>query len=405
MALSEDGRRVAVAWGTGRRPGHFWIQIREFDVPAGAMTGERHLVGRHPEPKLGYVGGALMVWVTDPEAADADMVRRSHPTALVTSPRGSYTDEVLRFDGGRLTPLPSAVHGRYVVDFCPLPGPRPGFALVTLDEVLLYWADGTLASRIASEVAPIGSFNMAACGPGGLLGFSATYGFAVYDARDPARPRIVGTARLDAPEGLPQLLFLTPSHLISLWQGRARRWRIGPSGLDLVATRESPVIAAYTQRTLAVVDGGDVIAVDDPLGTTFLDSRTLGPRPVPGWLPEGGTQPQCLCSTEGGSCWAMLSGGSIRVTREAHTVAAAAHRPPAEWTLDDHDMLRAALADPALPPTARPLAELLRDCYDWRLGAEVRIGDARSLPAPDALAQDDIAVSPSPAPPDSDDEC
>jgi hypothetical protein len=58
------------------------------------------------------------------------------------------------------------------------------------------------------------------------------------------------------------------------------------------------------------------------------------------------------------------------------------------------------LAGTALPPAARPLIELLRDCYDWRFGAEVRIGHVSAAASAAALADDDIAVSPDAGPGD-----
>ena len=56
--------------------------------------------------------------------------------------------------------------------------------------------------------------------------------------------------------------------------------------------------------------------------------------------------------------------------------------------------MTAAVADPVLHPAARPLAELLRDCLDWRFGAEVRIGMVGPLPRPVPLGADDIALAP-----------
>jgi hypothetical protein len=408
VALSDDGRRVAVA---GSLPGQLGVvtkrkRVCEFDVPSGEMKRERIVsVSTLAHFWLCYAGGDLAV------RADAPEDRRSSQLF-----RGS---ELFRLDGGSLTTfrgeVDSTPEGMY-----PLASPRGGFAVTwrgsptlqrvngasvmdwnsfltlhqpggSIDGDIDFWPDGPGMTGVPAYVAS---------GPGGLLGVIDANSFAVYDTRDCRRPRVIGRHQLERNRFFPMLCFAGPDRVIVVERRRLSGWRVGPSGLEREALSEPGIVDSRSPGSAVAVQLGDIIAVRTPdFSVAFLDARTLSPLAVPGWVPGGFVRQLWNCPD--GAYWATLSREDmlapqhvITVLRDPPPVAEVADRVPAQWVPADIATVTSALADPTLPPAARPLVELLHDCLRWRLGGEIRIGQSDSLPPPGTLSHDDVALSP-----------
>jgi hypothetical protein len=379
-ALSGDGWRLAVVMArgddlaaTGRRQR---TVVTEFDVDTGATSAEFHVGAASRHVTAGYLDGALAV--------------------AIGKGQGGYADGALfRLPGSRMVPLPGALRGSRREDFFagPVSSPPGGFAVLASDRLTLHDGDGAVAGTLALTVPGPWTPGKVVPGPDGLLALLGIEGVTLYDTREPGRPQLVGHAGIGDPDSL---CFPGPRHMVVKSALRLAAWRLGDSGLELEASYQ---IAArvYTpaiyRRCLVPVHRGNAVALLRGSGDIeFRDARTLAKVPLPEWLPVG--RARQLWSSPDGTRWALAGQESVAVPRDRHPAADVADRPAAEWIPGDLVTLMAAVADPALHPSARPLAELLRDCLQWRFGREVRLGRAGSLPSPDSLAEDDIALPP-----------
>jgi hypothetical protein len=374
-ALSGDGWRLAVVSPT--RPEYpadrQQAVITEFDVSTGAVTAEFCLRPPPGAVTAGYLEGTLAV-------ADATY-------------RGGYPDgAVYRLSGGHLVPLSGEVrpaHGTFVG---PVFSPPGGIGVLEANRVRLHARDGTLAAAIGlgalGSPVPGRAPRAFAVGPDGLLAVLGYAGLAVYDTREPGDARLVGRAEIERPM---TACFTARGHVVAKGLRSLQAWRAGPAGLELAAWSADG--ADSVRSFLAAIPGSDMIAMVRPSGHVVVrDARTLRDVPVPDWVPS--RQVDQMWGACGDACSALVTEDSVVVLRDVHPAAAIADRPASEWSSADLPTMTAAVADPALHPAARPLAELLRDCLDWRFGAEVRIGMTGPLPRPVPLGADDIVLAP-----------
>jgi hypothetical protein len=367
-ALSGDGLRVAVAGAPstgGQR------RLYEFALPSGARVAEYPFSS---QPR--YLDGTLAV------------------------PGGGGLS---RLDGGREVDFLPV--GEFA-DFCPLSAPRGGFALARGGEVTLHGADGTVIATISIAPPPAASrpASRVMSGPDGLLGVGGVGWLAVYDVRDIASPRLAG--RASRPSGLPLLCFPAQDRVAAAWGDWMAAWRVGERGLKLTAARAS---RAFSIRDMAAVRGSGAIVIRTSADRIrFLDATALRPRKAPGAVPAPWVRlkhepvPATTASYGPGSCyaathgkltsrvtvmvspgrpagprgisvdgllgspgaeyWAIHDGRKVSVLHGPHPAAAVADRAAAGWGPGDLATLTAALADRGLPSSARPLAELLREC-------------------------------------------
>jgi hypothetical protein len=341
-ALSADALRLAVVTDD-------WL-ITTFDVPSGAVTGEYRAGG---PASLCYAGDTLVAWSSGRRGA-----------------------RLLRVTDGALTPglgaaLPDPVVLTSVI------GTAAGLAVAAGRRVTFHDADGARVAALDLEDRPL----RMATGPDGLLAVvTAGQGLAAYDAQDLEHIRLIGHQRTQ--DAVKEVCVCAPRRIVTSQVYQMVLWRADDAGLepfryDHTNINRNPV-AVPRARALAVrIMFSSVV---------FQDTDTLDGKEAPPWVGE--KKADRLWGSADGRAWALARAGRIAVFKDPHPVLAVADRAPAEWTVADLAAVRTALERGTIPPGARPFAGLLRDCLDYRFGAEVAVTRAVTPPA----GPDDIAL-------------
>jgi hypothetical protein len=338
--LSADALRLAVVTDD-------WL-ITTFDVPSGAVTGEY----RAPGPvALCYAGDTLVAWSS-----------------------GRRGSRLLRVTDGALTPswgaaMPDPVAVTSVI------GTAGGLAVASGRRVTFHDADGENNAALDLQDRPL----LMATGQDGLLAVvTAGRDLAVYDAQDLEHIRMIGQRRtLDA---VNEVCVCAPGRVVTSELRQMVLWRADDAGVEPFR-----YVDGYVNRNPVAVPQAHAVAVRILLSqVVFHDTDTLAVREDPPWVME--KRADMLWGSSDGRSWALARSGRIAVFTDPHPVLAVADRAPAEWTVADLATVRTALDGGTLPPGARPFAGLLRDCLDWRLGAEVRVTRAGTSPVrPDEI--------------------
>jgi hypothetical protein len=191
---------------------------------------------------------------------------------------------------------------------------------------------------------------------------------------------VMASSSPEGPAGFRSACFGPDGSLVTTHADWVRLWHRDGDRLEVQAAAEIPGV-----RGPAVITARGEIAVLAVSPLRLGQVRYLNPDT----LADVATSRE-LAGRYGTSLWASADTGShalggpgfIEVVPTSVDAAAVAERPAAWWAPADLATIAAAAGNPILPPAARPLLSLLRDCLNLQLGAATQASAApRTEPA------------------------